>query len=63
MIENTIVKEKYVVTAKNDCVVTATKNDKEYTLLTLKAGEQGVFIAISDSVTVSDQEAIIIPFH
>ena len=62
MIEATIVKEKYVVTAKNDCVVTAQKNGKNYTLLTLKAGEQGIFIAISDSVAVTDQEAIIIPF-
>lgn len=62
MTENTIVKEKYVVTAMNDCVVTAQKNGKSYTLLTLKAGEQGVFIAISDSVTCTDEEAVIFPF-
>lgn len=62
MTEATIIKDKYVVTAKNDCEVTAEKDGKTYTLLTLKAGQQGVFIAISDSVTCTDEEAVILPF-
>lgn len=62
MIEETISKEKYVVTAKNDCEITAEKDGKTYSLLTLSAGQQGVFIAISDSVTCTDEDAIILPF-
>ena len=62
MTEATIVKEKYVVTATKDCTVTATRNGKTYTLLTLKAGQQGTFQAISDSVTISDNNAVMFPF-
>lgn len=58
----TIKRQNYTVTAKNECVITSTKDGKEYTLLTLEAGQQGVFIAISDSVTYSDDEALILPF-
>lgn len=58
----TIIRQHYTVTAKNDCVVTATKNGKEYTLLTLSAGEQDSFMAISDSVTYTDPDADILPF-
>ena len=39
MIEETISKEKYVVTAKNDCEITAEKDGKTYSLLTLSAGQ------------------------
>lgn len=62
MTEATIIKEKYVVTATKDCTVTATRNGKTYTLLTLKAGQQGAFQAISDSVTISDNNAVMFPF-
>ena len=61
MKENTIPRQFYTVTAKNDCEITAEKNGVNYTLLTLSAGEQGTFVAISDSVECSDAEAIILP--
>ena len=62
MIENTIPRQVYTVTAKNDCEVTASKNGSTYTLLSLKAGEQGTFMAISDTVECTDADAIILPF-
>ena len=62
MIENTIPRQVYIVTAKNDCEVSASKNGTSYILITLKAGEQGTFVAISDSVECTDAEAIILPF-
>ena len=62
MIENTIPRQVYTVTAKNDCEVTASKNGSTYTLLSLKAGEQGTFMAISDTVECTDSDAIILPF-
>lgn len=62
MIEITIPRQVYIVTAKNDCEVTASKNGTSYTLLTLKAGEQGTFMAISDAAECTDAEAVILPF-
>ena len=62
MTENTIPRQVYIVTAKNDCEVSASKNGTSYTLLTLKAGEQGTFMAIADAVECTDAEAIILPF-
>lgn len=62
MEKETIIKEIYSVTAKNECTITSQKNGKEYVLLTLKAGEQGTFVAISDNVTCSDEQAVILPF-
>ena len=62
MTEETITRNLYCVTAKNDCEISAEKDGKSYVLLTLKAGEQGTFIAISDSVTCTDEEAVILPF-
>lgn len=56
-------KQFYTVTAINDCTVTATKNGQTYTLLTLTAGTQGVFQAISNEVQVSDEQAILVPFR
>lgn len=56
-------KSFYTVTATTDCTVTATKNGQTYTLLTLEAGEQGIFQAISNEVQVSDENAILVPFH
>lgn len=61
MKENTIPRQFYTVTAKNDCEITAEKNGVNYILLTLSAGEQGTFVAISDAVECSDAEAIILP--
>ena len=62
MTENTIPRQVYTVTAKNECEVSAIKNGTSYILLTLKAGEQGTFVAISDAVECTDAEAIILPF-
>ena len=62
MTEDTISRQAYCVTAKNDCEISAEKDGKTYVLLTLKAGQQGIFHAISDSVTCSDDEALILPF-
>ena len=62
MIEYTIPRQVYTVTAKNDCEVSASKNGTSYILITLKAGEQGTFVAISDAVECTDAEAIILPF-
>lgn len=61
MTKITIPRQVYNVTAKNECEVTANKNGTLYILLTLKAGEQGNFVAISDAVECSDSEAIILP--
>lgn len=61
MKQNTIPRQVYIVTAKNDCEITASKNGTSYILLTLNAGEQGTFVAISDVVECSDAEAIILP--
>lgn len=61
MKQNTISRQIYIVTAKNDCEVTASKNGTSYILITLKAGEQGTFVAISDAVECTDAEAIILP--
>lgn len=59
---STIVKQVYTVTATVDCTVTAERNGQTYTLLTLSAGQQGDFVAISDKVTCSDEKALIFPF-
>jgi hypothetical protein len=39
MKEETIIRNIYCVTAKNDCEISAKKDGKSYILLTLKAGE------------------------
>ena len=62
MSENTIPRQSYMVTAKNDCTISTIKNGKTYILLTLYAGQQGTFMAISDSIDCSDEEAVILPF-
>lgn len=62
MTESTIARQTYMVTAKNDCTITTIKNGKTYILLTLYAGQQGTFMAISDSIECSDDEAVILPF-
>ena len=60
-IHPTTIRQYYGVTAKNDCEITAEKNGVNYNLLTLSAGEQGTFQAISSEVFYSDPQAIILP--
>lgn len=54
--------QTYIVTAFDKCEVKGYANKTEYLLLSLPANSQGVFVAISDEITLSDSLSVIIPF-
>ena len=53
----------YIVTANDDCTVSCVLDGREYYVLTVPAGSQGSFVAISNEVILSDDRAFILPFY
>lgn len=55
--------QSYIVTSFEGCTVTCFIGNYQYDLIYIKPNTQGVFVAISDEVTLSDRRAIIQPFN